>query len=102
MGGGIFISPLLLYFRWAEVRVISGISAAFILANSISGLLGVGLVHHELPTAFIYWALAAVVGGWIGAEYGSKRLSNVSIRKFLALVLVIAGLKLLVTGIFVG
>lgn len=102
VGGGIFISPLLLYFRWAEVRVISGISAAFILANSISGLLGVGLVQHTLPAATLYWALAAVVGGWIGAEYGSKRLSNVSIRKFLALVLVIAGLKLFVTGLLVS
>lgn len=102
VGGGIFLSPLLLYYRWAEVRVISGIAAAFILVNSISGLLGVGLVQHALPIATIYWALAAALGGWIGAEYGSKRLSNVSIRKFLSLVLVIAGLKLLVTGILVG
>jgi uncharacterized membrane protein YfcA len=102
VGGGIFISPLLLYFRWAEVRVISGISAAFILANSISGLLGVGLVQHELPTAFIYWALAAVVGAWIGAEYGSKRLSNATIRRFLGLVLLIAGCKMLVTGLMLN
>ncbi|MDQ1362266.1 MAG: uncharacterized protein QG652_126, partial [Pseudomonadota bacterium] len=41
VGGGIFLSPLLLFFRWAETRVISGIAAAFILVNSIAGLLGV-------------------------------------------------------------
>ena len=49
VGGGIFLSPLLLFLRWAEVRVISGIAAAFILLNSIAGLLGVIRVAPELP-----------------------------------------------------
>lgn len=102
VGGGIFISPLLLYFRWAQVRVISGVAAAFILVNSIAGLSGVALAHHTLPPAMLYWALAACVGGWIGAEYGSKRISNATIRMLLGLVLIIAGLKMLVTGLLAG
>lgn len=101
VGGGIFLSPLLLYFRWAEVRVISGIAAAFILVNSIAGLLGVGSASQALPFALPYWAAAAVIGGFVGAEYGSKRLSNSTIKIFLSLVLMIAGLKMLFTGLMV-
>lgn len=102
VGGGIFISPLLLYFRWADVRVISGVSAAFILVNSISGLSGVGSVSTTLPSAISYWVAAAAIGGLVGAEYGSKRLSNSTIRIFLGVVLMIAGLKMLIYGLIVG
>lgn len=98
VGGGIFISPLLLYFRWAEVKVVSGVAAAFILVNSIAGLLGVNSAHMVLPAALPYWAVAAAIGGFIGAEYGSKRLSNPAIKMFLSVVLLIAGLKMFLTG----
>jgi uncharacterized protein len=91
VGGGIFLSPILLYFGWEKTKVISGVAAAFILVNSISGLLGVLSKSAVLPTGLVYWALAAIAGGWMGAEYGSKRLANPTIRKLLALVLLFAG-----------
>lgn len=95
VGGGIFLSPILLHFNWEKTKVISGVAAAFILANSISGLAGVLTKSPSLPAGLIYWAVAAIAGGWIGAEYGSKRLANPTIRKLLAAVLVFAGTKLL-------
>ncbi|NOT66019.1 MAG: sulfite exporter TauE/SafE family protein [Methylotenera sp.] len=95
VGGGIFLSPLLLFFKWGETRVISGVSAAFILVNSIAGLVGVLLKSPTLPSALPYWVLAAVFGGLIGAEYGSRKLANPSIRKLLALVLLLAGSKMI-------
>src|SRR5690606_27895025 len=95
VGGGIFLSPLLLFFRWADVRVVSGIAAAFILLNSIAGLLGVMTTDPVWPAALPWWALAALAGGFIGAEYGSRRLGNPTIQKLLALVLVIAGIKMI-------
>ena len=98
VGGGIFLSPLLLMFRWAEARVISGVAAAFILVNSIAGLLGVMQHHPALPEALPAWAMAAVLGGWIGAEYGSRRLGNPVIQRLLAAVLLIAGLKMLASA----
>jgi len=98
VGGGIFLSPLLLFFRWAEARVISGIAAAFILVNSVAGLLGIMTTSPELPPALPYWAVAAVGGGLVGAEYGSKRLGNPAIKKLLAVVLVIAGAKMIATA----
>ena len=38
--------------------------------------------------------MAVLVGGWMGAEYGSRRFSNPVIRRVLALVLAIAGGKM--------
>jgi uncharacterized membrane protein YfcA len=98
VGGGIFLSPILLFFCWAKTKVISGVAAAFILVNSVSGLLGVLTKSPTLPEGLTYWALAAIVGGWIGAEYGSKRLANPTIRKLLAIVLVFAGSKMLLAN----
>lgn len=98
VGGGIFLSPLLLLFRWAEVRMISGIAAAFILVNSVAGLLGVISSVPALPSALPYWAIAAVIGGYLGAEFGSKHLANPAIQKLLAVVLIIAGMKMVATA----
>ena len=95
VGGGIFPSPILLFFSWARTKVISGIAAAFILANSISGLLGFLSKTPSLPVGLGYWGLAAIAGGLIGAEYGSQKLANPTIRKLLALVLLFAGSKML-------
>jgi uncharacterized protein len=97
VGGGIFLSPILILMNWAETKMISGIASAFILVNSLSGLAGVLTQNYVLPNGLIYWALAAVSGGLIGAEYGSRRLANPTIRQLLALVLVIAGMKMVFT-----
>jgi uncharacterized membrane protein YfcA len=84
----------LLFFKWDETKVLSGVAAVFILVNSISGLIGILLKSPVLLSALPYWAIAAVLGGLIGAEYGSRRLANPSIRMLLALVLLLAGDKL--------
>jgi len=95
VGGGIFLSPLLLLFGWAVPRTVSGISATFILVNSIAGLAGVLMKNPLIPEALPLWGIAAVLGGWLGAEYGSRRLGSPAIRRVLAIVLVIAGAKML-------
>jgi hypothetical protein len=94
VGGGIFLSPVLLLMRWAKTKETSGVSAAFILVNSIAGLVGQYSAISYLPNDLVYWAPAALVGGWIGTELGTKLLPISGIRKWLSVVLVLAGLKL--------
>lgn len=94
VGGGIFLSPLILMMGWAETRATSAVAAAFILVNSISGLLGHLSSISHLPASLPIWGAAVVIGGWIGAEYGSKRLATPVLRQLLSLVLVVAGLKM--------
>ena len=96
-GGGIFLSPLLLFAGWAETRQTGGVSAAFILVNSLAGLAGRLTTMDQLPAALPVWALAAMAGGLLGASLGSRRLAPLRFRQLLALVLVIAGAKLLFT-----
>jgi hypothetical protein len=95
VGGGIFLSPLLLLLGWADTRRTAGVSAAFILVNSIAGLLGNLTNLQMLPPALPYFAVAAVAGGIVGSEFGSRRLTSVTIRRLLAVVLVVAGVKMI-------
>jgi uncharacterized membrane protein YfcA len=95
VGGGIFLSPVLLYMGWAETRATSGVAAPFILVNSIAGLLGHLSSVAQLPPSVPIWGAAAVLGGWIGASYGSKRAPAPVLRQLLSLVLVVAGVKLI-------
>lgn len=96
-GGGIFLTPLLLFSGWATPRLASAVSAAFILVNSIAGLIGQSADLTVLPSAIPLWLLAVAIGGWIGAEYGSKRWGSIQTRRALALVMIIAALKMVLT-----
>jgi uncharacterized membrane protein YfcA len=98
VGGGIFLSPLLITLRWERVKTVSGISALFILVNSLAGLLGfLASNSPSFPPGLPMWLMAVAIGGYIGAEYGSQRLGNVTIKRLLSLVLLVAGVKMLVT-----
>lgn len=94
-GGGIFLSPLLLFMGWAETRQTGGVAAAFILVNSAAGLAGNPASLGHLPTQLPLWATVAVIGGLIGAELGSRRIGTPTFRRLLAAVLVVAGIKLI-------
>jgi hypothetical protein len=95
VGGGIFLSPLLLLAGWADTRRAAAVSAAFILVNSAAGLLGNPAGLRSVSAALPYFALAALAGGVAGTEFGSRRLPPRWITRTLAAVLVVAGLKLI-------
>jgi len=95
VGGGIFLSPLLLLLGWASIRQTAGVSVVFILVNSAAGLLGHWNSLQRVPQETAWWAPAALVGGLIGTELGSRRLAPITMRRLLALVLLIAGVKLI-------
>lgn len=98
VGGGIFLSPLLIMLHWEDVKKVSGVAAAFVLVNSIAGLFGfISSNITQLPEGLPIWAVAAMIGGYIGAEYGSKRFGNPTIKHLLSIVLLVAGIKMLAT-----
>lgn len=96
VGGGIFLSPLLLMLGWAGTKQTSAVAAPFILVNSLAGL-AAGFVVGKASLPTMTWALAAAVlmGGWLGAEYGSRRFGNPVVRRVLAVVLAVAGAKMM-------
>ena len=98
VGGGIFLSPLLLLMRWANMRTTAAVSAAFILVNSIAGLAGHASVAIAWPTQLPLLMFAALAGALIGSELAVRRLAPVTLRRVLGFVLVIAAVKMLMTA----
>jgi len=94
VGGGIFLTPILVLTRWSTPQNAAGISALFILVNSISGLAGNYQNISLLPRTVILWIGIAIVGGVVGSTLGSKYFDSLWLRRALSLVLVVAGIKL--------
>jgi uncharacterized membrane protein YfcA len=103
VGGGIFLTPLVLLAGWADAKRAAAVSAAFILVNSIAGLVGqfVGGFDRAFfdklsqPATLAFWAVAVLTGGYVGSHLGSRRFDNMTLRRILAIVLVVAGVHLL-------
>lgn len=94
IGGGIILSPLLLLFRWASLKEAAAVSALFIFVNSVAGLAGLKTWIALDQSHMVYWLVASLVGGFLGARWGAGIASNAKVKWILALVLVIASLKL--------
>lgn len=95
IGGGIFLSPVLILLGWANAKESAAVSSIFIVLNSFSGLLG-GISNFHFPANSSYiWFIAAAAGGFAGAYFGSKQFTFATIRYLLTLVLCIASVKLI-------
>lgn len=98
-GGGIFLSPFILLMGWAGPKATAGISAPFIMANSIAGLAG-GLIKGSFSFAIIPFGAtpliaAALLGALVGTWLGLYKLTNRWLIGMLALVMTIAAAKLI-------
>ncbi len=97
IGGGVLLSPALIFLRWASPRESALISALFIFVNSLSGLTSIlpqaSSWSTELP---LVWMSLSVAGGLLGAFIGSKRFSNAVLSRVLGLVMLIASLKIFI------
>jgi hypothetical protein len=92
-GGGIFLSPLIIWLGWNHVKQASGTVAAFIFVNSVAGLLGNYRSTSELPDTLPLFLGAVIIGALIGTRLGISRFTSVGVKRALGLVLIIAGLK---------
>jgi uncharacterized protein len=97
-GGGIFLSPLILFMGWSDIRNASGVAALFILCNSIAGIMGNFIIVQALPPNLPLLAFAVFVGSMVGTLLGVKVFTNPAIFKALGIVLFVAGIKLI--GVF--
>ncbi len=98
VGGGIFLSPLLLLLGWANLRTTAATSVVFILVNSAAGLAGQAATIGSLPGELPWWIVAVIVGGAAGSWLGARRLPSPMLRAVLAVVLLAAGAKLVGQG----
>lgn len=94
-GGGIFLSPLILLAGWAGPRATAGISAPFIMVNSIAGLAGSTFAAHDIPESIFAYAACALAGAFVGTWLGIRKLAPRALIATLGVVMTLAGLKLI-------
>jgi len=99
IGGGVFLSPLLYWFRWVKPKTTGGIAAGFIVLNSLAGLAGTGWQKITQVGPLLWLTLPAVIGALLGTHFGARRWSSVTFSRVLAGVLIFAGGKLLIEAI---
>lgn len=93
VGGGIFLSPILIMGNWTTAKNASGITALFIFSNSVAGLSGHLAALNKIDHNIIYWVSVVIIGGLTGSYLGTKKFNNRVLMICLFLVLLTAGLK---------
>jgi uncharacterized membrane protein YfcA len=94
----VFLTPLLLVLHRTPAKVAGGISALFIVVNSVAGLAGLGRQAFVWQPVFLGALALGTVGALLGTHVGVHRWSTAIFRRSLALVLWIAAAKLILTG----
>lgn len=88
IGGGIFLSPIIIFARWGTPKQASAVSAAFIVLNSISGLIGrfTGATF-QLNTFSLSLIPLGLLGALAGSYWGALRFSGLSLRRAVGMVM---------------
>ena len=95
VGGGIFLSPLILIFGWGDPKTTAGVAALFIWVNSAAGLIG-SSISGQLVIDFgvlAPFAIAVLIGGYLGSKFGSEKFSQNTVRMTLVSVILIAAIR---------
>ena len=100
IGGGVFLSPILLVFGWCSIRQSAAVAAGFILLNSIAGLAGYVASDQSWPMGTGWLVMAALAGCLVGGELASHRASPSTLQKLWAVVLIVAGCKMGYTALW--
>jgi uncharacterized protein len=95
IGGGVFLTPLLVAFGWASPKRAARLSPAFILCNSIVGFVGVLVAGQRVASGTVVYAVAAFVGAILGTTASLRWMSEKPTRYVLAAILLFAGMRLL-------
>ena len=96
IGGGILLTPILIMLGWSTLKQAAAVSSLFILLNSLSGLFGLYFKGISVAENFYVWILCVVLGGLLGAYYGSFKIKPEILRFFLAGVLLLACIKIFI------
>jgi len=94
IGGGIFLSPVLLLIKAGKTRHIATTASLFIFINSISGLIGQSTKGYIFIEIYNYWPLFLIV--LIGGQLGN--FLNIKILPTRVMILLTAGLVIFVSA----
>lgn len=91
IGGGIFLSPLIILMSWGSSKQAAASAGAFIAINSVSGLVArVSNGTFSLGEFGAPLLAVGLAGALIGGQLGAVKLSSANVRRALGVVLMIA------------
>lgn len=102
IGGGIFLSPLLINMGWARSKDAAAVASMFILVNSIAGLAGQFTKDATLPQLEMILPLfaAVIIGGQIGSRIGThSKISYSLIQKGTGILTLFISFRLLLKSL---
>ena len=95
IGGGIILTPIILLLHWGKMKEAAAVSALFIWVNSAAAIIGQVSIGVVISSQSFILVAIAIIGGFLGGYFGSKKINNQNLRYILAFVLIIASAKLL-------
>ena len=96
IGGGIILSPLIVLFKWGNIKEAAAVSALFIFVNSAAGISGQLINDAQISPTIPILIFVVLIGGFMGSYLGSKKTSSTALKFLLCLVLLFASVKLLI------
>ena len=96
IGGGIILSPVIILLAWGNMKDAAAVSSLFIFVNSIAGISGFLIKNNTIPFDSFVLVPIALIGGTLGAMYGSKKFTNQTLTYMLSFVLLLASIKLFI------
>ncbi len=103
IGGGVFLSPILLFLGITDIKGSAAMASAFIVLNSLAGLAGHAddltmlFGQHSVPSLALI--AVAMAGALLGSRWGALKTQPRTLQYVLAGVLVFASVKLLLSAI---
>lgn len=99
IGGGVFLSPLIILRRWADTKTTSASAALFIVVNSLAGISGRALSGHFSTGDVMPLVAMALIGAIAGSHLGATKISKRHLRRILSFVLIVAVVKLVTKSV---
>ena len=104
IGGGVFLSPILLFLGITNIKGSAAMASTFIVLNSLAGLAGhlgtLSTIYNPNPVTPLAFISAGLIGALVGSRWGATRKQPRTLQLVLASVLAFASVKLMSTAFF--
>ena len=100
IGGGIWLSPLLILSRLVNPKQAAATASFFILTNSISGFSAHAITKTVDWEFLVPLLVVVIIGGFLGSRFGSFRIKQNVLRQIVGGIVAIAALNIVLKSWF--
>lgn len=94
IGGGIWLSPILILTGLANPKTAAASASLFIFTNSVSGLVAHSITQEVDFALILPLALVVLLGGFLGSRLGAFKMSHEKLIFIVGIIVAVAGINL--------